>query len=101
MPAFITQVDLSLPIAPIQPHKRYGSTWVLVRVGRQPLGWVKCARSRFGHMITPDMLHNLISEQLSLQVLDAARRRAFEEPKELHTPGISVVICTREHPDVL
>jgi glycosyltransferase involved in cell wall biosynthesis len=101
MAAFVTQVDLSREIAPIRPPRKYHALWCLVKFNRQPLGWVKCGRMRFGDVLSPETLNELIAEQLSPQVLDACRSRMFEEAQRLHTPGISVVVCTREHPDVL
>jgi O-antigen biosynthesis protein len=101
MSAFVTQVDLAQPLAPIRPPKRYYALWCLVRFNRQPLGWMKCPRSHFGKQLEPDMLRTQIAEQLPAQVIDGFRKRSFEEPAKLHTPGISVVVCTREHPDVL
>ena len=101
MATFVTQVDLCSQIAPIRPPRRYGALWCLVKSNRQPLGWIKCSRSRFGTTLSPDQLHEMIAEQLSLHVYDACRNRAFDEPVLQRAIGVSIVVCTREHPDVL
>src|SRR5688572_3003338 len=77
--------------------------WVLVKFGVQPIGWVRCRCEQFGRQITPDMLASLISETLSLQLHDAARGH-LGPPRPKNTgrrPSVSVVVCTREHPDQL
>jgi GT2 family glycosyltransferase len=104
MAARVVQVDLSQPLPAIRtdgPYARYGMLWILVKFGVQPLGWVKCRAKQYGHVITPDLLAGLICDTMWLQVHDAARLRTFERTRSPHAPGISVVVCTREHPDVL
>src|SRR5437879_2235724 len=101
MAAQILQVDLAQPLPTIRTDRRYTSLWLLVRFGPQPLGWVRCRAKQFGHRITPDLLAQLIAETLYLQVHDAAAHRTFEPVTPTSTPMISVVICTRERPDVL
>ena len=104
MAARVLQLDLNAPLAPIPTSDRYAALWILVRVGRRPIGWVRVRRAAVGHVITPDMLHALIAEQLGLQVIDAFRNRLAELPEDVDAsrlPSMSVVVCTREHPDVL
>lgn len=104
MAARVLQVDLSIPLAPIPTSERYAALWILVRVGRRPIGWVRVRRAAVGNVITPDMLQGIIAEQLGLQVIDAFRNRQHELPEGTdpsHLPSMSVVVCTREHPDVL
>ena len=104
MAARVLQIDLNAPLAPIPTHERYAALWILVRVGRRPIGWVRIRRAAVGNVITPDMLHALIAEQLGLQVIDAFRNRLADLPEDADDsklPSMSVVVCTREHPDVL
>jgi len=77
--------------------------WILVKFGVQPIGWVRCRCEQFGRQITPDILASLISEALYLQVHDAARKQ-LGAPRPNNTgkgPSVSVVVCTREHPEML
>lgn len=102
MSARILQVDLSQPLPAIELEPRYHALWLLVKFGPQPLGWVRSRTRRFGNRLTPDLLRGLIADSLWVQANDAARRRVFEWPAPLaNPPSVSVVICTREHPDVL
>jgi glycosyltransferase involved in cell wall biosynthesis len=98
----VTQVDLSTPLAPIPTDERYAALWILVRVGRRPIGWVRVRRAAVGDVIAPDVLQQLVAEQLGLQVIDAFRNRTYAVPDgEPNLPSMSVVVCTRERPDVL
>lgn len=107
MAARIFQVDLAQPLPTLRIEGRYNMLWLLVRFGAQPLGWVRCPFKRFGDRITPDLLAGMITDAMWVQVHDAARNRTFERPASDGSPGapplpsMSVVICTREHPDVL
>src|SRR5215211_200045 len=104
MAARVLQIDLNVPLAPIPTSERYAALWILVRVGRRPIGWVRCRRAAVGAVLTPDMQHALIAEQIGLQVIDAFRNRQYELPEDSDRsklPSMSVVVCTREHPDVL
>jgi glycosyltransferase involved in cell wall biosynthesis len=104
MAARVLQIDLNAPLAPIPTSERYAALWILVRVGRRPIGWVRVRRAAVGAVVTPDMLHALIAEQIGLQVIDAFRNRQYELPDDADPrtlPSMSVVVCTREHPDVL
>jgi glycosyltransferase involved in cell wall biosynthesis len=103
MAARILQVDLAHPLPALSTSGRYGALWILVKFGPQPLGWVRCSAKRFGKQITPDMLAQMITDTIWLAAHDAARKRSFEpiELKQPTPPSMSVVICTREHPDVL
>src|SRR5689334_11829652 len=100
----VTPIDLARPLVPVTLGKRYASVWILVKFGPQPLGWIKCSRKTVGAVIPVELLAQLIAETLPLQIMDVARNRAFEvAPGNAahHRPMISVVVCTREHPDVL
>src|SRR4051794_17581426 len=101
MAARVLQVDLAEPLAPIRTSPRYSAYWILIRYGRQPLGWARCRRAIVGNVITPDMQASLIGEQLGPQTLDAIRGRAFLPVANAQSPSFSIVICTREHPDLL
>ncbi|HEX8522426.1 MAG TPA: glycosyltransferase [Tepidisphaeraceae bacterium] len=99
--AFVAEIDLSQPLADIHPRPHHRAVWSLVKFNRQPLGWIKIPRARFGRTLTPDIQRSAISEKLSLHIIDACNNRSFEDLASPHTPGISVVVCTREHPDQL
>src|SRR5437899_11658 len=72
----IVQIDLAQPLPTIRTGGRYTNLWILVRFGRQPLGWVRCRNKELRHKIMPDLLAQLIAEALYLQVHDAARLRS-------------------------
>src|SRR4051812_39271081 len=98
----ISQVDLSRPLEPITLRRGYGALWILVRFGAQPLGWVKCSRTHVGSHLSVDAVGRMVAETLAMPVLDAARRRLFETREApAERPSFSVVVCTREHPDLL
>src|SRR5687768_13250300 len=101
MPAQVLEVDLAKPMSPIRTSPRFGAVWVLARVGRRPIGWVRFPRAMVGKWITPDAFYTLAIEQVGLQWHDALRIRARERDVVPHTPSTSVVVCTREHPDLL
>jgi O-antigen biosynthesis protein len=97
--AAIVQIDFAKPLAPIAVP-RCGMVWALVRYGRRPVGWMRLRRSILGETFTPDMQRTLAGEGLSAQVLDAIAKRAHQPPA-VFAPSFSVVICTREHPELL
>ena len=104
MAARVLQIDLDAPLAPIPTSEKYAALWILVRVGRRPIGWVRLRRAAIGAVLTPDMQATLIADQIGLQVIDAYRNRQYENPENgdrSKLPSMSVVVCTREHPDVL
>jgi glycosyltransferase involved in cell wall biosynthesis len=102
MPARILQVDLAHPLPTLRTEGRHRTLWLLVKFGPQPLGWVRCQAKRFGDLITPDLLAGMITDSMWSQAHDVARCRSFEWPAtDSSLPSVSVVICTREHPDVL
>jgi hypothetical protein len=104
MAARVLQIDLNGPLAPIATSERYAALWILVRVGRRPIGWLRVRRAAVGAVLTPDMQHQLIADQIGLQVIDAFRNRQYELPEDADDaklPSMSVIVCTREHPDVL
>ena len=101
MAARIFQVDLAHPLPTLRVARRHKLLWILVKFGVQPIGWVRCRARQFGNAISPDLLAQLISDQLYIGVHDAARNRMFDSLRAKHNPSVSVVVCTREHPDVL
>src|SRR5688500_5751606 len=101
MPVQVLEVDLAQPMKPIRTSPRHGAVWALARVGPRPIGWVRFPRAMVGKFITPDAFYTLAIEQVGLQWHDALRIAARERDVPLHTPPTSVVICTREHPELL
>jgi glycosyltransferase involved in cell wall biosynthesis len=101
MAARVLEIDLAKPLAPIPTQRKYAAYWCLIRFGHQPVGWVRFRRAIVGNWIQPDYLHGLIAEQIGPQVIDAMHRGPQLSREAPHTPPISVVICTREHPDQL
>ena len=102
MAARVLQVDLAQPLPTLRVSKRYKTLWILVKFGVHPLGWVKCRAQQFGERLVPDLLSQIICDALWLQISDVARERTFERSKQTrHTPSSSVVVCTREHPELL
>jgi cellulose synthase/poly-beta-1,6-N-acetylglucosamine synthase-like glycosyltransferase len=101
MAARVIQVDLAQPLAPLRTSKKYAAYWAMVRFGRSPLGWVRFRRSIVGDVVTPDVLRGLIADQIGPQIVDGVHRAAHLPPAPAHRPPVSVVICTREHPDQL
>lgn len=103
MAAQIFQIDLAEQLQPLQLRKKYAAGWILIRYNRRPIGWVKVRRTSTGGVITPDRVQQLAGEQIGVQVFDAIRAEANDGAlsKGAHTPPISVLVCTREHPEVL
>ncbi|MBA3272612.1 MAG: glycosyltransferase, partial [Chthoniobacterales bacterium] len=56
-----------------------------------------------GDIITPDRIQQLAGEQIGVQVFDAIRAESNDaDPStSAYAPPISILVCTREHPDVL
>lgn len=101
MAARVLRVDLTQPLSPIRTSTKYAAYWVMVTFGRRPIGWVKFRRSIVGAVVTPDTLIGLIGDQIGLGFVDAIHHRAHQSPELPHQPPVSVIICTREHPDQL
>ena len=102
MAAQIFQVDLAHPLMPVFLNPRWQVVWILVRFGVHPIGWVRWRRATLGAVLTPDMIQGLISENLGMQVMDLLRDPKLRNPPPPRCqPSFSIVICTREHPDLL
>lgn len=101
MAARIIQLDLARPIEPIRTARKYSAYWVMVRFGIKPLGWVRFRRAAVGEVVTADVIRGLIAQQIGPQVVDAVHQRVHLPPERPHRPPVSVIICTREHPDQL
>jgi hypothetical protein len=101
MPARILQIDLSAPLQPIPVPKRYGALWIVVRWGIRPIGWLRWPCRKMGNLLQPDLLQVLLADQLGLQIIDLLRDPSLRQPPANFTPSMSVVICTREHPEQL
>lgn len=102
MAAQIFQVDLAEPFQPLQLKRKYAAAWILVRFNHRPIGWVKLRRPTTGDYVTADRLHQLAGEQIGLQLFEAIRKESAKPvTKATYAPPISVLVCTRDHPDVL
>ena len=99
MPTRVAEVNLLSELAPIGRLGGYRRVWILVRVGRRPVGWVRLPRSLAGAELSRQTLIDLVCNQLGMQVWEAL----LSEPKQQagFTPPISVIVCTREHPEQL
>lgn len=109
MAARIVQIDLAQPLPELRTDRaddgdasaaaavRYDRLWLLVKLGRQPLGWVECAAKRFGRAIAPELLAGLIADAIPSHALDDARERAAQpaDASPPHEPSFSVVVCAR------
>jgi len=95
----IIQVDLAEPLPTLQAgggDRCHGDLWILVKLGPQPIGWVRCGDVKnFGKQIGPDQLLKLANDALSREIQAAARERAHEPITLTRTPSFSIVICTR------
>ena len=100
MPTKVVQIDLAAPILPVEGLAGYQRIWMLVRYGRRPIGWVRCARSITGPTLRPETIRNLVCQQLGLQVWDTLRTGLLPAAPR-SAPPISIIICTRDHPDLL
>src|SRR5687767_13059264 len=92
MGAHIIQVDLAqpLPTLPTAADRRHaGALWILVKLGPQPVGWVRCEDpiARFGKQMGPDQLLKLVNDALSRPIQAAARERAHEPIVLARTPA--------------
>jgi glycosyltransferase involved in cell wall biosynthesis len=101
MAARVIEIDVSKPLVSIPTQRKYAAYWCLIRFGARPLGWVRFRRAIVGDWIHPDLLQALIAEQIGLQIIDAAHNGPQLTDEPAHTPPISVIVCTREHPDQL
>src|SRR5437867_12441066 len=103
MSAHVLQIDLSKPLTAIRPSARHGALWMVIRFGPRPIGWLRWRRAIIGETLTPDVLQGLIADQLGMQVMDLLRNPHLRAEPDIsrYTPRMSIVICTREHPDQL
>src|SRR5688500_11854436 len=103
----IMQVDIAQPL-PTLPTSAGGTAggrrdgaaaplWILVKLGPQPVGWVRCDAKAFGQSIEPDRLLQVIHDALDREIRAAAREGAHEPIAPLlRPPSFSIVICTRD-----
>lgn len=96
----IVQVDLAQPLPTLQTaadRRHAGALWILVKLGPQPVGWVRCLDpiKQFGDRIGPDQLLKLTNDALSRSIQAAARDHAHAPIVPARTPTFSIVICTR------
>ena len=99
MAARVLQLDLNAPLAPIPTSDRYAALWILVRVGRRPIGWVRCRRAAVGNVFTPTA-HALIQSSWGQSSMHP--KPAGELPEDAARAGCldAVVVC-RGAPEVL
>lgn len=105
----IAELDLRRPIEPIALDPDYSALWLLVRLGRQPLGMLRLERPRQpeglpqigrrarGYVYERHELWAAAERELGLQIWAAQSAPPAEGP----TPPISVVVCTHDRPDAL
>src|SRR5947207_11305000 len=101
MAARILEIDLAKPLGPIRIHRRFSALWIVVRWGIRPIGWLRWRTNQMGDVLRPDMLQIMLADQLGLQIIDLLRDPTLRQPPSKYTPSMSVVICTREHPEQL
>jgi glycosyltransferase involved in cell wall biosynthesis len=87
------------PSGPIRVGRRRGS-WVLLRVRGMPVGWLKFARGERGSCLHPHDIIELANQRYGLRIFELLTARPPAIPVE-RLPSISIIVCTRNHPDVL
>ena len=95
----ILEIDIAEELLPIEVTGGYDEYRLLVRIGRQPAGWITVT-AKGASVITPSQLHKLIQHKLSWQVkqhgLAAYLASAAGGAGNNAGPFISVVVCTRD-----
>jgi glycosyltransferase involved in cell wall biosynthesis len=100
MPYAVFDIDLTdLPDAPLRVGKRSGA-WVFVRVRGTPLGWIKLPPALRSRRLDPQELMREATRHHAVRIMDLLCAHA-EAPDASRLPSISVIVCTRDHPDVL
>jgi glycosyltransferase involved in cell wall biosynthesis len=97
MLARIAEVDLLNPIELIALDPHYSELWLLVRMGRTPLGLLKLPRSAYGFVYQRSELWSAIERELGWNIWITKSGPAADPP----TPPISVVVCTRDRAEAL
>jgi GT2 family glycosyltransferase len=95
----IVQIDLAGEVVPVGGLDGYQYIWIFVRHGRRPLGWVRSPRQAVGQQLLPQTIRMLVADQLGAQVFDSLLAGPPAPPK--YAPPISVIVCTRDHPQQL
>ncbi len=100
MPYAVVGFEMTCPpTSPIRIGRRRGS-WVLLRVHGHPLGWLKFAPGERGSELHPHDIIEMAADAYGLRLFDLMTApRITPSPDQL--PSISVIVCTRNHPDVL
>src|SRR3954467_2085691 len=101
MTARVVQIDFSKPLADIPIEPRCPVLMVFFRYGIRPIGRARVYRTQIGSVFTVDMQRRILGQGLGPQVIDAISKRLHLPPKIPYSPPISIVICTREHPEQL
>lgn len=91
----VLELDISEGIRPLTCEVAYEHYRVLVRAGRQPLGWISFSKN--GQETIPAVtVQFLIKEQVGTIVHEALNRNIIPEGDPSLPAGISVVVCTRD-----
>jgi glycosyltransferase involved in cell wall biosynthesis len=93
----VLEVELSEELAPIPLSDAYDSFRILVRVKRQPVGWLLIPSAKQSVMTVPQ-LHEEIQKQISWQVVSEVFANLFDindNNFQVPTEYITVIVCTR------
>jgi glycosyltransferase involved in cell wall biosynthesis len=92
----ILELEISGNIMSIPFEKGYAHYRVLVRLRRQPIGWLTFSKNETGSISVEDLL-KAIKEQLGSVIIKEALSRTFDKKNAASatSEGISIVVCTR------
>src|SRR5687767_7008012 len=100
MPYAVVDFELTdPPKRPIFVGRKLGS-WVLLRHGGVPLGWLKFRAGERGSELHPHDIIEMAASAHAVRLFDLMTARAAT-PDVSQLPSMSVIVCTRNHPDVL
>ena len=98
----VLDMDLYQGLTPIIGSPGYQSYRILVKICRQPVGWINVPATT-DHVVSVEQLHYAISNQISWQIIQKAFALQFQLRNINPYPAapISVVVCTRNRTEQL
>jgi len=90
-------LEIDKPLKPFYFEAKYKYYRGLVRINKQPIGWIHFSRTAKSHL-TVDEIQGLIQKQLDYTIVHQALLKDFDQFSKVNDgviEGISVVVCTR------